>query len=536
MMMRNPEKQFALVRFDIDRFQLVNSFFGHDEGDRLLRFIADTLKGFQGEFEDFTYGRVGSDVFVACLQYTSRGDVFDFIAKEEGLLHSFKQSFDIVAVFGVYFVEDPTIPVNTMLDYATLAAKTRKGNYSKQFAEYDESMSERIANEQEVLNDIHHALENHEFVVYYQAKYDLATKKPAGAEALARWIQPGKGLVPPAVFIPVCEKNGLVSQVDHCIWEEVCKQLRTWIDKGIEPLPISVNMSRVNLYNPNIVQEVCDIAEKHGIDHSLLQIEMTESAYMDNPEIMKRVVNAFHSKGFDVHMDDFGAGYSSLSILKDIDVDLLKIDMRFLSSTDNSGRGESILASVVRMAKWLGIPTITEGVEELSQVDFLKSVGCEYAQGFYFTKPIPANEFEELIKSTEAMPENSAVLPSSLSVLWKSNPELETMFSQESSPFCVLETDRQDGDIVRANDAFCKLTGSRETLFGRHYLDAFSKESRDVVAHAVRQATEKPGTVSCKAKSIGGNDLALSFTAIGNVGTLWVVACTIDGFPTKNQE
>ena len=250
-------------------------------------------------------------------------------------------------------------------------------------------MSLRLEREQEIINEMNHALEAGQFCIYLQPKYDLEKSMLCGAEALVRWIHPEKGMVSPGEFIPIFEKNGFIAKLDYYIWEMVCKQLQIWMKQGMQPKPISVNVSRVNLCNPQIVDRITELTKRYEIPPELFQLELTESAYMDNPVVMKQVIKKLRSNGFTILMDDFGNGYSSLSILKDMEIDILKIDMSFFGDSEIPGRGENIIASVVRMAKWLNIPSIAEGVERKDQVNFLRGVGCEFVQGYYFARPMP---------------------------------------------------------------------------------------------------------------------------------------------------
>ena len=283
-----------------------------------------------------------------------------------------------------------------MYDRANLAAKHCKGNYIRNYAFYTRQMSQEIEKEQRIVNSMKSALENHEFVVYYQPKYGLSDNQIAGAEALVRWKHPERGMISPGEFIPVFERNGFITKLDYYVWEQTCIQLRRWLDEGKQPLPISVNLSRISLYNKEVVEVICDLVDKYQIPRSLFQVELTESAYNTNPKAVQEMMQRLREEGFYILMDDFGSGYSSLNVLKDIVVDVLKMDMKFFSGDDKEGRGENIMAAVIRMAKWLNMPVVAEGVERIEQVEFLRSIGCEYVQGYYFAKPMPVEEYEKL--------------------------------------------------------------------------------------------------------------------------------------------
>lgn len=399
MLAANPDTDFVLMRFDIDRFSLINSFFGTQKGDELLIYIADVLKKATEELDICTYGRINGDVFAVCMKYDGKESVESLSDRITENLKKFPVEYNIVATYGMYIVKDRSIPVSEMYDKATLASKKVKNSFIHKLEYYEDNMSEDIEREQRIINEMENALEEEQFVVYLQPKYDIRTNEPAGAEALVRWIHPDRGIVPPGVFIPVFERNGFISKLDYYMWEKVCKLIRSWIDRGVPVYPVSVNVSRVNIYNPKLADLISGLVEKYDIPPEYFNLELTESAYMEKNELIDETLTKLQERGFVILMDDFGSGYSSLNTLKDISVDVLKIDMKFMSKAKKEGRAENIIASVVRMAKWLDLPVIAEGVEEKQQVDFLRIVGCEYVQGFYFAKPMPVEEYEQLIMS-----------------------------------------------------------------------------------------------------------------------------------------
>ncbi|MEG0780503.1 MAG: EAL domain-containing protein, partial [Oscillospiraceae bacterium] len=350
----NPQERFVFLRFDVDRFQLINSFFGTAEGDKLLIYIANRMAEDARRCEKATFGRIESDVVSFCVPY-HKNEVENLVRRSKQTLAKFNPNYDIVPSIGLYIIDDLTISVEEMYNRATLAAKTCKGNYVKFYAYYNAGMSAAINAEQEITNEMSGALKNGQFEIYLQPQYNIHTNLPCGAEALVRWMHPQKGMLSPGTFIPVFERNGFITKLDHYVWERACQCLQGWIAQGIDPYPISVNISRVNVYNPNLVETLLELVERYQLAPELLHLELTESSYTDNPTTMKKVMNQLQSHGFTIMMDDFGSGYSSLALLKDIAIDVLKIDMRFLSETELPGRGENIIASVIRMAKWLNI-------------------------------------------------------------------------------------------------------------------------------------------------------------------------------------
>jgi len=344
-----PETEFAVIRIDIDQFSLLNTFWGEKGGDEFLRYIAIELKRQAEKIDHCTYGRINADIFCACVPY-QEGKFKKVLDEVLERLKAFRSDYFIKPTFGIYVIADKSMPVEGMYECSSMAAKTCKGKYNTYFGYYDAGLHDASYREQEIVNEMQNALDSGQFVPYLQPKYDLRTNRPYGAEALARWIHPEKGMISPGVFIPVFEQNGFISKLDHYMWDQVCRYLRKWIDEGLNPAPVSVNISRANMYNPNIVSDITSLVRQYGIPARLLNLELTESAYMDNPEVMRGVVHGLQSNGFTVMMDDFGSGYSSLNTLKEISVDVLKIDMKFLQGDDGSGRSERILSSMIRMA------------------------------------------------------------------------------------------------------------------------------------------------------------------------------------------
>lgn len=457
----HPDVRFAVVRMDIDRFHLFNSFFGEAEGDRLLKYVANRIQE-QMELRPYaTYGRIESDVFCVCVPYREER-VSQMVEQTLKALNSYTASYYIEPSFGVYPVDEPMLPVETMYARASEASRKCKGQYQTYLAYYDKSMTENAFREQEVMNAAPTALEKEQFVVYLQPKYNLKTGQPDGAEALARWNHPERGMISPGVFIPVFERNGFVGKLDYYMWEHVCCLLRKWMDEGLNPAPISVNISRTNMYNPKLVDSLVELVERYGIPPALLNLELTESAYMDNPDLMKKTVEALREKGFVIMMDDFGSGYSSLNTLKDILVDILKVDMKFLPTGENNGRSERILASVIRMAGWLNLPVIVEGVETEDQKNFLLSIGCGYVQGYYYARPMPEAEYEALLRKsgTRQLPVSDAENSVDISeMIWASNAQIERTFGSIDQPIAIYEYVGGELYPLRVNESFREIFG-----------------------------------------------------------------------------
>jgi EAL domain-containing protein (putative c-di-GMP-specific phosphodiesterase class I) len=302
--------------------------------------------------------------------------------------------YPVNVYIGVYEINDLTLPVSVMCDRAIMAIKTIKGNYEKRIAYYDEALRDEVLQEQEMAGCLESAIEEGQFRLYLQPQ-TRADGQAMGAEALVRWQHPQKGLLMPGDFIEALEKNGMIVKLDQHVWELACMQLREWKEQGKTQMYLSVNISPRDFYFLDIYRVFTELVKKYEIDAHNLKLEITETAVMMNLEQQLNLIEKLRKSGFVIEMDDFGSGYSSLNMLKDIQVDILKIDMAFLGKSSDEERGRKILKMVIELSKGLGMPVITEGVETREQVDSLLKMGCDMFQGYYFAKPMPVAEFEE---------------------------------------------------------------------------------------------------------------------------------------------
>lgn len=385
----HPETEYSLICSNIENFKLFNDAYGNAEGDRLLREGADIAKKLTRS-PGFV-GRYSADRFV-CLQ--ERGQIkldreqFDFGVSP--LMHS------VVMRWGIYEIVDRSIPVEQMCDRAMLAANSIKGQYDRYFAIYDEKLRDKLLREKAITDSMEAALAEGQFTVYLQPKYSLTGECLAGAEALVRWIHPQFGFMSPGEFIPLFEKNGFISRLDQYVWEQVCALLRDWQDRGLPPMPVSVNISRADVLRMNLTQTLRELIATYGIDPACLHLEITESAYAENSSPIISAVDELRALGFVVEMDDFGSGYSSLNTLSRMRLDILKLDMRFIQSEIAKPAAQSLLGDIVTMAHRLNLSVVAEGIETRDQVLRLQAIGCDYAQGYYFSRPLPIPEFEAL--------------------------------------------------------------------------------------------------------------------------------------------
>jgi len=328
-------------------------------------------------------------------------DPDELIPRIEDLIEEIKNNaYTINISVGICLINDKTLDINILSDRANMARRSIKNNCEKKYTFYTDSMRHTMLKEKGMENRMFAALENHEFEMYLQPKHLFSDDKIIGAEALVRWNCPEAGIISPNDFIPLFEKNGFVKQIDTYMFEEACKLLEKWKNEPVSfsHMAISVNFSRLHLNNLSLSKELLKITERYHIDPRMIEIELTENTIFDNENQMVAVMNELKESGFQISIDDFGRAYSSLNTLKNLPADILKLDKEFFEGTSASDhRGKKIIMSVLKMARELDLITVAEGVETLEQVDFLKEMGCDIAQGFYYARPMPVADFEAFI-------------------------------------------------------------------------------------------------------------------------------------------
>lgn len=394
----NPDTPYYMIVSDINDFKMINDVFGRETADKLLVKMA-------GDIEKFSHP--GSAI---CRW---RGDIFCAFAKKsiidlealEKLVKDIWAEKDLInspvvihiGIFETSGNADESLTVAGMVDRAQLAIAGIKNDYNRCIAIYDDKLRKDKLWEQQITNELASAIADGQIIPYLQPQY-AADGRLEGGEVLVRWNHPVEGLLSPFKFIPIFEKNGLIATIDAYIWEEACKILNGWAKKndGHEKLNLSINISPKDFYFLDIYQVITGLVEKYGVSPNRLHLEITESSVMNNATEHIKQINSLRDYGFTVEMDDFGSGYSSLNMLKDMPVDILKIDMVFLGKTADFKKSKIILSSIVNMANNLDMPQITEGVETREQFDMLKAMGCKLFQGYFFSKPVPLDEFEKL--------------------------------------------------------------------------------------------------------------------------------------------
>ena len=386
---------YCLVATEIEHFKLFNQIYGREAGDKLLIHIAECVKNIQDRYDGIA-GYMGGDNFAILMPNDSarlRRLYRDIIRGVQRI-----NTVGFLPSLGVYGIADTTMPAVVMYDRATIALSNTAGNQTERIYVYNDSMVEAMEEELGILTEVQKGLKYDEFTFFVQPQCDIFTDKIVGAEALVRWQHRSKGMIPPGIFIPVLEKNGFIADLDKLVWKKVCEWMRQWMDRGYQPVPISINVSRIDIFSMDVPAYLAKLLETYRLGPSNLKVEITESAYAENDDKIVDTVKRLQELGFLVMMDDFGSGYSSLNMLKSVSVDVIKIDMKFLDfDGQEDGKAISILETVVNMSRQMGLPIVVEGVETKIQEEFLRGMGCHYTQGYYYYKPLPIAEFEKLI-------------------------------------------------------------------------------------------------------------------------------------------
>lgn len=386
-----PDRPYELVAMNIAHFALVNEMFGRKASRQLLRELALFLSGLDAKGEGL-FTRATLDLFYILMPEES-----GFHAKLcEALPRFFEQyplPLHLFGRLGVCFCIGAEGGAELLCDRAHLALDTVQEQDNPRMAFYQESLHEELLQEHRILDSVPKALEERQFQLYLQPKVEMSTRAFIGAEALVRWVHPEMGFLSPAVFIPLLEREGLIYEVDRYIWEEACRFLAARRQQGLPPLPVSVNLARADLYQPDLVLVLEGMLARHGVEPSLLRLEIIERAYTDDTEKLNAVLSQLQQRGFLIEMDDFGVGASSLSMAAEMPVDVLKLDRSFVISCAENPRQEKIVQFIIDLARMLKMRLIAEGVETEEQAALLQRMGCRYAQGYLYGKPRPAAQF-----------------------------------------------------------------------------------------------------------------------------------------------
>ena len=393
------------IVLDINHFHMINERYGKAYGDEVLRKIGEKVRDVVKNAGGIVCRRSADTFLVYCPHRSDYPEILDRVSVLLG--GNDKKENRVWLRMGVYADVDKGIDIERRFDRAKQAADTVKNSFAKAIGIYDDSLLEQERQTEELLEDFAAAIREKQFLVYYQPKYDITRSEPvlSSAEALVRWKHPKRGMVSPGAFIPVFEKNGLIQELDNYVWNEAAAQIRDWKERFGVSVPVSVNISRIDMYDPYFIEKLDDIVARNGLEHRELLLEITESAYTEDSAQIVSTVKQLREKGFRIEMDDFGTGYSSLNMISDLPIDALKLDMQFIRNAFRERKDTRLLEVIFHLAESLEVPTIAEGVETAEQMLTLKSMGCDIVQGYYFSRPLPANEFEPLVAEKEEQEE-----------------------------------------------------------------------------------------------------------------------------------
>ncbi|MGL5259065.1 MAG: EAL domain-containing protein [Lachnospiraceae bacterium] len=492
--------QSFCVVFDICNFKLINDRFGNKMGDEMLRKIADVMREIEKEHPKNTLfiSKLYSDTFAILITDVTNEEL---IEKSWKFLEKCRVESRFIGEYNLNFscgryINQPEDTADIILERAVTAHAHSKNQKSNTFVDYDEEFMERLHTQSDIMNSFSNALENEEFQIYLQPQYKASDEKISGAEVLVRWIKDGKVKYTPNVFIPVLEDSGRISELDSYLREQICQSIRKWSDADMYVVPISLNVSRIELLEKDFVAKLLKLIHKYDLQPELLHIEITETAYVGDYEYLTNVVAELSENGFHVEMDDFGSGYSSLNVLKDIAIDTVKLDMKFVEKGKNEAKSGSILSSVVRMTQGIDLLTIAEGVEIRAQIDYLRSIGCDFMQGYYFAKPMPLEEFEKLLKGEEVQVEWKLERPIGIddaANFLNATAQETLLFNTFSGGAAIVEYFNDEMNVIRINDkCFEVFAKTRDTynVFQFNLFDAIVPEFREYIKSSLNQSIE----------------------------------------------
>ena len=392
----HSELHMDAVVINIEQFHSINALNGRSFGDRVLQVIGEEINAFLTETEGIA-SRFEADRFaIYCMQ---QPDYYALLNRFQDRVNNLTRKVSIRLRMGVKTWQKGVEPL-VMFDHARAACNRVRGDFQNPLMFYDDDMRMKELLNQRLLNDLHSAADERQFKVFYQPKYDIQADPPrlASAEALIRWKHPELGMISPGEFIPLFEGNGLISVVDNFVWKEAAAQITAWREKYGFTLPVSVNVSRADVFDPTLVERLAELVESNGLDYGSIKLEVTETAYADDANQVLDVIRHLRERGFEIEMDDFGSGYSSLNMLSDMPVDVLKMDMKFIRNIENSETDRKLVTLILDIAKFLDVSVVAEGVETEGQLAILRSGNCDLVQGYFFSRPLPPEEFEQLIR------------------------------------------------------------------------------------------------------------------------------------------
>lgn len=389
--------KFAIVSFEVNKYRIMLDYYGDGFEEEVLGYISLRLKKWMGKNE--VYARYAESQYGMILCYDDEKQLVVRVKSILDDISAFIKNMKVNFKAGVYLIEDKSISVNT-LNLIAIGAKDSRADYiGTKVIMYSSKIREQQRKESMIEESMEKALANNEFKVYLQPKYSPVTEELMGAEALVRWISDEKGFISPGEFIPIFEKNGFITRLDDYMIDVVASLQAEWKKEGRKFVPVSVNVSRLHFADENLADHIKDIVDKYDVEHNYIEIELTESAFFDDKEVLLNTISKLHKYGFTVSMDDFGSGYSSLNSLKNLPLDVIKLDGEFFNELEDKERGETVVKNTIVLAKDLNMKIVAEGIETKEQVEFLEKQGCDLIQGFYYARPMPVDQFGKLILS-----------------------------------------------------------------------------------------------------------------------------------------
>lgn len=390
----NPDSNYALLVFEISNLREINIMYGPEEGDKIITYVADTLIDKLGD--SYTYAKLKDNMYAivsSCDEDDEPTSLADLLSD---ILRNYSSNIIINLAFGIYKILDKSMDVSQMIACAELPKRTITKDSEPNYAFYTEELHQKLINDKQMGKDMNYALEHNQFVTYLQPIVNLRNHQIVAAESLVRWNHPEKGILSPFQFIPLFERNNFIIKLDHYVWRDSCKTIRHWMDNNIEPLPVSINISPIHFSHPGFVDKLLSLTSQFKVSPQYLKLEFAEITFSENNADIKKNLERLADAGFPICVDNFGSFNSPINIIKDFPVDEIKLDRKFLNNALPTENGLTIIRYINAMAKELNKNVIAEGVETIEQANNLLQIGCDFAQGFFFTKPIPLREFDEL--------------------------------------------------------------------------------------------------------------------------------------------
>ena len=390
----NPDSNYALLVFEISNLRQINIMYGPEEGDKIITYVADTLVDKLGN--SYNYAKLKDNMYAIVSSCDEDDEPTSLAALLSDILKHYSSNIIIDLAFGIYKIVDKSMEISQMIACAELPKRTINKDSTVNYAFYTEELHQKMINDKQMGKDMNYALEHNQFVTYLQPIVNLRNHQIVAAESLVRWNHPEKGILSPFQFIPLFERNNFIIKLDHYVWRDSCKTIRHWIDNNIEPIPVSINISPIHFSHPGFVDKLISLTTQFKISPMYLKLEFTEITFSDSNTDVKAILEKLANAGFPICVDNFGSFNSPINIIKDYPVDEIKLDRKFLNNALPTENGLTIIRYINAMVKELDKNVIAEGVETIEQANNLLQIGCDFAQGFFFAKPIPLREFDEL--------------------------------------------------------------------------------------------------------------------------------------------